>query len=104
MTDEALVARAVDGDVDAYAALAERYYGSCARIARRMLRNDADAEDVVQDTFLRAFRAIGRFERGRVFRVWLFTILVNQCRSAATSRKRRQLRFSNDPSALEQAT
>jgi RNA polymerase sigma-70 factor (ECF subfamily) len=104
MTDEALVARAVEGDVDAYAALAERYYGSCARIARRMLRNDADAEDVVQDTFLRAFRAINRFERGREFRVWLFTILVNQCRTAATSRKRRQIRFSDDASAIERAT
>jgi RNA polymerase sigma-70 factor (ECF subfamily) len=103
MTDEALVARAVEGDVDAYAALAERYYGSCARIARRMLRNDADAEDVVQETFFRAFRAIGRFERGREFRVWLFTILVNQCRTAATSRKRRQLRFSDDEAALEGA-
>src|SRR5206468_5835320 len=83
MTDEALVARAVEGDVDAYAALAERYYASCARMARRMLRNDADAEDVVQETFLRAFRAIRGFERGREFRVWLFTILVNQCRTAA---------------------
>src|SRR3954469_13594020 len=104
MTDEALVARAVEGDVDAYAALAERYYASCARMARRMLRNDADAEDVVQETFLRAFRAIRRFERGREFRVWLFTILVNQCRTAATSRKRRQLRFSDDATAIEQAT
>ena len=104
MTEEALVARAVEGDVDAYAALAERYYGSCARIARRMLRNDADAEDVVQETFLRAFRAIGRFERGREFRVWLFTILVNQCRTAATSRKRRQQRFSDDETALDRAT
>ena len=103
MTDEALVARAVDGDVDAYAALAERYYGSCARMARRMLRNDADAEDVVQDTFLRAFRAIHRFDRGREFRVWLFTILVNQCRTAATSRKRRQLRFSDDEAAVASA-
>ena len=103
MTDDALVARAVDGDVDAYAALAERYYGSCARMARRMLRNDADAEDVVQETFLRAFRAIRRFERGREFRVWLFTILVNQCRTAATSRKRRQLRFSDDEAALASA-
>lgn len=103
MTDEALVARAVEGDVDAYAALAERYYGSCARIARRMLRNDADAEDVVQETLLRAFRAIGRFERGREFRVWLFTILVNQCRTAATSRKRRELRFSDDEAALASA-
>ena len=104
MTDEALVARAVEGDVDAYAALAERYYSSCARIARRMLRNDADAEDVVQETFLRAFRAIGRFQQGREFRVWLFTILVNQCRTAATSRKRRETRFFNDELALAQAT
>jgi len=103
MTDEALVGRAVEGDVDAYAALAEQYYSSCARIARRMLRNDADAEDVVQETFLRAFRAIGRFERGRDFRVWLFTILVNQCRTAATSRKRRQLRFSDDEAAMASA-
>ena len=104
MTDEALVARAVEGDVDAYAALTERYYSSCARIARRMLRNDADAEDVVQETFLRAFRAIGRFQQGREFRVWLFTILVNQCRTAATSRKRRETRFFNDELALAQAT
>jgi RNA polymerase sigma-70 factor (ECF subfamily) len=103
MTDEALVARAVGGDVDAYAALVEQYYGSCARIARRMLRNDADAEDVVQDTFLRAFRAIDRFDQRRVFRVWLFTILVNQCRTAATSRRRRQWRFSSDDAAIENA-
>jgi RNA polymerase sigma-70 factor (ECF subfamily) len=68
-----------------------------------MTRNPSDAEDVVQETFLRAFRAIGRFERGREFRVWLFTILVNQCRTAATSRKRRQLRFSDDEAALASA-
>jgi len=103
MTDEALVAQAVGGDVEAYAALVERYYGSCARIARRMLRNDADAEDVVQDTFLRAFRAIDRFDHRRVFRVWLFTILVNQCRTAATSRRRRALRFTDDQHALTHA-
>jgi RNA polymerase sigma-70 factor (ECF subfamily) len=103
MTDEALVARAVEGDADAYAALVERYYGSCARIARRMLRNDADAEDVVQDTFLRAYRSIARFDGQRVFRVWLFTILVNQCRSAATSRRRREQRFPGDESVARGA-
>jgi RNA polymerase sigma-70 factor (ECF subfamily) len=103
MTDEDLVARAMEGDVDAYAALVERYYGSCARIARRMLRNDADAQDVVQNAFFRAFRAIGRFDRGRVFRVWLFTILVNQCRTAATSRRRRERRFSDDEVSLRDA-
>src|SRR5256885_17198275 len=103
MTDEALVARAVEGDVDAYAALAERYYGSCARIARRMLRNDAGAEDALQDAFLRAFRAIGRFEKGREFRVWLFTIFVNQFPTAATRRRRPQVRFSDDEGAFAAA-
>jgi RNA polymerase sigma-70 factor (ECF subfamily) len=103
MTDEDLVARAVDGDVDAYATLVERYYGSCARIARRMLRNDADAQDVVQNAFFRAFRALDRFDRRRVFRVWLFTILVNQCRTAATSRRRRERRFSDDEVSLRDA-
>lgn len=103
MTDEDLVARAVGGDVDAYATLVERYYGSCARIARRMLRNDADAQDVVQNVFFRAFRALDRFDRSRVFRVWLFTILVNQCRTATTSRRRREQRFSDDEVLLRDA-
>jgi RNA polymerase sigma-70 factor, ECF subfamily len=103
MTDEDLVARAVEGDVDAYAALVERYYGSCARIARRMLRHEADAQDVVQNVFFRAFRALDRFDRNRVFRVWLFTILVNQCRTTATSRRRRERRFSDDELSLQNA-
>lgn len=103
MTDEDLVARAVGGDVDAYATLVERYYGSCARIARRMLRNDADAQDVVQNAFFRAFRALDRFDRSRLFRVWLFTILVNQCRTTATSRRRRERRFSDDEVSLRDA-
>ncbi|HTE43810.1 MAG TPA: RNA polymerase sigma factor [Gemmatimonadaceae bacterium] len=103
MTDEELVGRAVEGDTDAYAALVERYYSSCARIARRMLRNDADAQDVVQSTFLRALRALDRFDRRRVFRVWLFTILVNQCRTAMTGRRRREQRFSDDDVSLHAA-
>ncbi|MEP6492447.1 MAG: RNA polymerase sigma factor [bacterium] len=103
MTDEDLVGRAVVGDSDAYATLVERYYGSCARIARRMLRDDADAQDVVQSTFLRAQRALAQFDRGRVFRVWLFAILVNQCRTASTSRRRRERRFSDDDMALRSA-
>jgi RNA polymerase sigma-70 factor (ECF subfamily) len=103
MTDEELAGRAVGGDTDAYAMLVERYYSSCARMARRMLRNDADAQDVVQSTFLRAQRALDRFDRSRIFRVWLFTILVNQCRTAATSRRRRERRFPDDEVSLQTA-
>jgi RNA polymerase sigma-70 factor (ECF subfamily) len=103
MTDEELVGRAVGGDTDAYAILVERYYGSCVRIARRMLRNDADAQDAVQSSFFRAQQSLARFDRQRIFRVWLFTILVNQCRTAATSRRRRERRFPDDDVSLYSA-
>jgi RNA polymerase sigma-70 factor (ECF subfamily) len=51
------------------------------RTALRLTRNHAEAEDLVQDTFLKAFRAAGRFERGTNLRAWLFTILMNGFRN-----------------------
>jgi RNA polymerase sigma-70 factor (ECF subfamily) len=100
MTDAILLARAAAGDVDAYSALVRRYYPMCSRIARRMLRDAEDAEDAVQDTFLRAFRALDRFDHRKVFRPWLLRILVNQCRTHALKRRRRERRFPHDEIAL----
>ena len=100
MTDSILVARAADGDMEAYSVLVRRYYASCSRIALRMLRDDADAQDAVQDTFLRAFRALPRLDQTKVFRAWLLRILVNQCRTHALKRKRRETRFPRDEVAL----
>jgi len=51
------------------------------RTALRVTRNAAAAEDLVQDTYLKAFRAAGRFERGTNLRAWLFTILMNTFRN-----------------------
>jgi RNA polymerase sigma-70 factor (ECF subfamily) len=51
------------------------------RTAVRLTRNPAAAEDLVQDTFLKAFRAADRFERGTNLRAWLFTILMNSFRN-----------------------
>jgi RNA polymerase sigma-70 factor, ECF subfamily len=61
---------------------------SLYRTALRLTRNPADAEDLVQDTYLKAFRAADRFEPGTNLRAWLFTILHNTARNRVRDRAR----------------
>src|SRR5213593_3336501 len=70
-------------EADALAALDSLY-----RAARRMTRVPADAEDLVQDTYLKAFRAADSFKPGTNLRAWLFTILHNTARNLARDRAR----------------
>src|SRR6266550_311415 len=58
------------------------------RVAVRLTRSPADAEDLVQETYLKAFRAADRFEPGTNLRAWLFTILHNTARNRARDRAR----------------
>lgn len=101
--DASLAARAARGDVAAYEMLVRHHHASCLRFAVRMLRDDADAEDAVQDTFMRAFLAISRFDARQPFRAWLFRILINRCRTLALQKSRRTRRFQHDPLALVNA-
>jgi RNA polymerase sigma-70 factor (ECF subfamily) len=68
-----------------------------------MLHDAADAEDAVQDTFMRAFLAIARYDARLPFRAWLFRILVNRCRTLALQRSRRTRRFPHHELALVNA-
>ena len=64
------------------------YLDSLYRTALRLTRVPADAEDLVQETYLKAFRAADRFEPGTNLRAWLFTILHNSARNLARARAR----------------
>lgn len=88
--DSALVNRAKLGDIAAFEAIVTRYYPRCMRFAQGMLHNHADAEDVVQDTFVRLYRALPRYEERQRFDSWLFRILGNCCRSANLAHQRRE--------------
>ena len=101
MSDDAAdVQRVLAGDVDAYAKLVDRYYDRCARFAVRMLGNRDDAEDALQATFLRAYRALGRYQERDKFSAWLYRILVNQCRSIAARRAHRDRVFVREEAVL----
>jgi RNA polymerase sigma-70 factor (ECF subfamily) len=88
-SDADLVRRARDGDPAAFEALVDRHYPDCLRYAFRMLGDRADAEEAVQDAFVRAHRSLGRYREQDRFRVWLLRILANRCRTRAAATRRR---------------
>ena len=103
LTDAEYVALARAGDPSARSSLVLRHHASCLRFARHLLGDDADAEDAVQETFVRALAALARYQERDAFRGWLFQILVHRCRSLAAGRTRRRERFVSDELAMERA-
>src|SRR5262245_36026073 len=86
--EDPLVAAARAGDGRAFAALVERHRRELHVHCYRMLGSFDDAEDLVQETFLRAWRARGRFQGGPRFRAWLYRIATNACLDALRTRRR----------------
>jgi RNA polymerase sigma-70 factor (ECF subfamily) len=80
---EALIRRCQQGDRLAIEVLIRRYQNYVFRLCYLVMRNEQDAEDMTQETFIRAFRALPRFEirKGTSFEAWLYRIAVNACRS-----------------------
>lgn len=76
--DDALVERAKQGDGDAYGELVIRYQGIALRTAVLITGSHAEAEEVAQDAFVKAFRALARFRSGAPFRPWLLRIVANE--------------------------
>src|SRR3954470_24125183 len=87
-SDAELVERVRQGDRDAYAPLIVRYRLRFGRYAFHLLGNESDAEEALQEAFFRAYRALDRCRDPERFGAWLFSIVVNCCRTAAVRRAR----------------
>jgi RNA polymerase sigma-70 factor (ECF subfamily) len=97
MADRALVELAREGDLTAFGELVRRHHPRVHRLAVHMLGNASDAEDVAQESFLRAFRALDRFDGRSEPYTWLYRITVNLCLNRLRSdRARRRVAVDYD--------
>ena len=85
-----LVARAKQGDHDAYEALMREHERAAFRTAYVIVGSATDAEDVAQEAFVKAYRALGRFRTGSPFRPWLLRIVGNEARNHRRGSGRRE--------------
>jgi RNA polymerase sigma-70 factor (ECF subfamily) len=89
LCDAGLIARLKAGDPDAFEELVRTYGGRLLAVARRFVRNESDAQDIVQAAYLSAFRALPRFEGGCQLSTWLHRIVVNTALMKLRTRRRK---------------
>ena len=85
--DRVLVEAAQAGDLAAFEALVRRHQAAVYRTALRLLGSSADADDVTQDTFLRAWRALAQFRAESAFSTWLYRIVTRRCLDMLAARR-----------------
>jgi len=74
-----LIKRAIDGDEGAYRELLQNYHGAIFNLLFKMVRNREETEDLVQEAFMKAFRALPSFNEEYAFSTWLYKIAINNC-------------------------
>jgi len=89
LSDSLAIAQARAGDSGAFRVLVERHSRNLFRLAYRMTGHQEDAEDIVQETFLRAYRQLGKFDERASFGTWLYRIAANCSLDLIRVRKRR---------------
>ncbi|HEU4333538.1 MAG TPA: sigma-70 family RNA polymerase sigma factor [Candidatus Eisenbacteria bacterium] len=95
--DDELVRLVREGESDAFAELVRRTRRDGYRLARRILRVHEEADDALQESYVKAFRALDRFEPGRAFAPWFLTIVARTALSALRQGTRRAALSLDDP-------
>ncbi|MGH8247809.1 MAG: RNA polymerase sigma factor RpoE [Gammaproteobacteria bacterium] len=100
-TDQRLVERVKRGEKGAFDILVLKYQARIINLVSRFVRNPADAMDVTQDAFLKAYRALPRFRGDSAFYTWLYRIAVNTAKNYLAIQARRPLEAEEDISEIE---
>lgn len=101
-TDQALVERVQAGDKRAFDLLVLKYQHKVLKLVSRFVNNPAEAEDVAQEAFLKAYRALPSFRGDSAFYTWLYRIAINTAKNAIVSSRRRPVDFDLDLQDPEQ--
>lgn len=99
--DDDAIRRCLAGDREAFGEIVERYKRPLYAVAYRLLGDSGLAEDAVQETFLRAYRALGRFRLGAPLAPWLYRIATNLCHDLGWNRARQTIGLNEDQAARQ---
>ncbi|MEY3969446.1 MAG: hypothetical protein RL617_459 [Pseudomonadota bacterium] len=94
-TDQVLVARVQAGDRGAFDLLVSKYHRKVLRLVSRLVRDPAEVEDIAQETFIKAYRALPQFRAESAFYTWLYRIAVNTAKNYLSASNRRPIPMSD---------
>jgi len=101
-SDQALVERVQQGDKSAFDVLVARYQHKVVKLIMRYVRDQAEALDVAQEAFIKAYRAMPRFRGDSAFYTWLYRIAINTAKNHLVAARRRPLDYDLDTQDPEQ--
>jgi len=102
-SDLVLVKRVQRGDKTAFDLLVRKYQHKVIKLVSRYMRDAADAEDVAQEAFIKAYRALPQFRGDSAFYTWLYRVAINTAKNAIVSRDRSPVDFDLDMQNLEES-
>src|ERR1700733_1551163 len=102
-SDLSLIRRVQRGDRGAFDVLVLKYQHKVVKLVMRYVRNAAEAEDIAQDAFIKAYRALPQFRGDSAFYTWLYRIAINTAKNAVVARSRNPVDFDLDMTNAEES-
>ncbi len=103
VSDLSLVRRVQRGDKGAFDVLVLKYQHKLVKLVTRYVRNPAEAEDIAQEAFIKAYRALPQFRGDSAFYTWLYRIAINTAKNAVVSRDRSPVDYDFDRDSIDES-